>query len=383
VLDVKILLAFAEIMLALLFLLAYANNVAFAGIKCRYSMNDEPKPSGRAVGGRARMEKLSPEERRDQAKSAAAARWSKKDVLRATHGSADRPLIIGGMPLDCYVLEDGTRVVSQRSMIRALGLTRGGARHDNELSRIGAQLPRFAALIWLKPFLGNDLELALSQPILFQPQGGTSYGYPATILADICDAILRARDAKATGPRQANIVQQADILVRGFARVGIIALVDEATGYQEDRARDALAQILEAFIAKELQPYVQTFPADFYKEMFRLRGLTFPGSVKRPQYFGMLTNDVVYKRLAPGVLNELKRIKVEQGKPRDKLFQRLTANIGYPKLREHLGSVVTIMTFSDNWHDFMSKLNRRHPRYGDQMELPLDYRQDKDTGRGL
>jgi P63C domain len=98
------------------------------------------------------------------------------------------------------------------------------------------------------------------------------------------------------------IAQQCEILVRGFARVSIIALVDEATGFQRDRAKNALAQILEAFVAKELQPRIKTFPDDYYAQLFRLRGLEYPNdSVKRPQYFGTLTNDIVYKRLAPGV----------------------------------------------------------------------------------
>ena len=347
-------------------------------------MAESETSAGRARGGKARMKLLSPDDRRDQARAAAAARWGKKDILRATHGSQDHPLQIGGTSIDCYVLEDGTRVVSQRSMIRALGLTRGGARNDIELTRIGAELPRFATLVWLKPFLNKDLELALSNPILFRPSHATTYGYPATILADICDAILSARDAGAAGPRQASIVRQADILVRGFARVGIIALIDEATGYQADRARDALAQILQAFIAKELQPYVETFPIDFYRHLFRLRGLDFPSwSVKRPQYFGMLTNDIVYKRIAPGVLEELKRIKLESGKSRDKLFQRLTSNIGYPKLREHLGSVVTIMKLNKTWQSFMDTLDQLHPKYGDTILLPMNYDQEHDDGNGL
>lgn len=339
------------------------------------------EPKGRAKGGAARMSALSSEERKAQAKSAAAARWHKRSILRATHDSEDHPLKIGGVEIDCYVLEDKTRVVSQRSMLRALSLTRGGARHEAEQSRVGAELPRFAALMWLKPFISNELEAALSNPILFRGPTGTAYGYPATILADICDAILKARDAGATGLRQQGIVQQADLLVRGFARVGIVALVDEATGYQADRARDALAKILEAFIAKELQPYVETFPVAYYEHIFRLRGLEFPnGTVRRPKYFGTLTNDIVYKRLAPKVLEELKRVKIEEGKPRDKLFQRLTSNIGYPKLREHLGSVVTIMKLSKNWGAFMNKLDMLHPRYGDTMQLPLD---DEDDGKGI
>lgn len=156
--------------------------------------------------------------------------------------------------------------------------------------------------------------------------------------------------------------------------MGIISLVDEATGYQDIRASDALARILEAFIASELQPYVQTFPTDFYRELFRLRGLSYPNSpVQRPQYFGHLTNDIVYKRLAPSVLEELKKVQLknEAGRPRHKLFQRLTNNIGYPKLREHLGSVVMLMKLCKDWDEFKYQLDRFHPRFGDTMMLPF------------
>src|SRR5439155_16246024 len=114
-----------------------------------------------------------------------------------------------------------------------------------------------------------------------------------------------------------------------LAHVGIIALVDEATGYQEVRTKDALAKILEAFIDKELQPWIRTFPADFYRELFRLRGLDYESeNVKRPQYFGILTNNIVYERLAPGVLDELRVVtpKDEKGRRRHKFFQRLTTN---------------------------------------------------------
>jgi hypothetical protein len=351
--------------------------------------NENPEagaPKGRAKGGKARMQAMSPEQRKAQAQKAASARWAKGNVLKATHGSPDHPLRIGNIEIDCYVLEDGTRVVTQRSMIKAMGLTRGGIRGEYEVERGGAELPRFATQNWIKPHLGNDLEVALSSPILFKLPTAIGYGYPATILADLCDAILRARDAGDTGPRQMGIVTQADTLVRGFARVGIVALVDEATGYQRDRAKDALSRILEAFIAKELQAWVQTFPADFYEQMFRLRGLKFPNeSVQRPRYFGLLTNDIVYKRLAPGVLSELKRVtpRNEEGRPTAKYFQSLTNNVGYPKLKEHLGAVVALMRISKTWDDFINLLNQHYPRYGDTIMLPMDYDPSRDDGRGL
>jgi hypothetical protein len=86
------------------------------------------------------------------------------------------------------------------------------------------------------------------------------------------------------------------------------------------------------------------------------------------------------------VLDELKRVtpKNETGRFKHRLFQRLTTNLGYPKLREHLGAVVATMRMSDNWHDFINKMDRFYPRYGETYELlPLSYDKDKDDGKGL
>jgi hypothetical protein len=338
--------------------------------------------TGRAIGGKARMDSQTPEQRQVQARLAAEARWGRgpsKPLLKASHAGT---LEISGLKIPCYVLEDGTRVLSQRGLNDAFGITHGGGQDR------GQKMPRFVGLKALEPFIPNDLTAGILTPIRFTPpHGGNPVGgSAAAALPEICNVWLKAREANVLTDRQLVTAQKAEILVRGLAHIGIIALVDEATGYQRDRAADSLAKILEAFIAKELQPYVPTFPSEYYQEVFRLRGLEFPkDSVKRPQYFGILTNDVIYKRLAPGVLEELKKVtpKLESGRHKDRLFQRLTTNRGYPKLRELLGSVVTIMTFSRDWPDFMEKLNRRHPRFGDQLMLPLDYSQSGDNGQGL
>ena len=229
--------------------------------------------------------------------------------------------------------------------------------------------------------------MVLSNPVKFiRPgRGGkTALCFEATILADICDSVLAAREDGKLSGKQLIIAGQCEILLRGFARVGIIALVDEATGYQKDRAKDELAKILEAFVAKELQPYVKTFQYEFYEQMFRLRGLTFPGNgVKRPQYFGHLTNDIIYRRLAPGVWKELKEQaeRNDRGQIKHKLFQKLTPDFGHPKLRDLLTAVTTIMKLSEQWGDFKDKLDRLHPAYNETMLLPLELKDD--TGKGI
>lgn len=328
------------------------------------------KPGGRAAGGQARAAKLSSARRSEIAKKAAAARW--EDLPAVFCGSADSPLRIGEVAIECYVLEDDTRVITQGSFLRALGRSRTARRTEPDDG-----LPPMLQGQALRPFITDEMR-ERAKPIPFLIGKTKALGYNAELLVDVIEVLLAARSAGTLPTNQQPAAVAAEILMRGLARVGITALVDEATGYQDVRTKNALAEILEAFVATELQPYLTTFPPDFYKEMFRLKDLPYRAdSVKRPQYFGLYTNDIVYKRLAPGVLAELKAVqeKTPAGHAKHKLFQRLTDNVGYPKLREHLGSVVTLMKLSSDWDDFKAKLETIHPVPSDQglLDFPVQH----------
>lgn len=338
----------------------------------------DPRESGRQ-GGLARASRLPTETRSEIARRAAQKRWG-TTIPQAEHAG---DLQIGDLTLACAVIDDGThaiRVISQSTMLRAL-------RRSSRPKSGDAGTVLFADN--LKPFVSEELAETLRKPIAYRtPNGTRALGFPAEILPQICQVYLEARrqDPSPLFYNQKPAAVAAEILVQGLAQVGITALVDEVTGYQDVRAKDALARLLEAYIAKELQPWVRTFPEDFYQQLFRLRKLEYPtGTVKRPLYFGQITNDIVYKRLAPGVLDELKRVQIkdEAGRPKHKLFQRLTQNAGYPKLREHLGSVVTLMKLSNDWDDFHHKLDQIHPRFGTTMMLPFEEIGGEDSGTGL
>lgn len=274
------------------------------------------------------------------------------------------------------MLDSGVRVLSQRGLQTGLGMSIGGG------SKVGEQrLVSF--LVSLSEKTNQNKELSaridslaerLRSPLKFRLPGGsaTAFGYEATILADICDVVLAARQIPGALQRQQmHIAGQAELLVRGFARVGIIALIDEATGYQKDREKDALAKILEAFVAKELQPYLKTFPADYYEQLFRLYELPYPpigNKSWRPAFFGHITNEVVYSRLAPDLLPELKKA-ASKAERKAKLHQWLTNDIGHPKLREHLASIVSIMKLSKTPENFKDNVNTIHPRHGETKQL--------------
>ncbi|MCX5905319.1 MAG: P63C domain-containing protein [Proteobacteria bacterium] len=280
-------------------------------------------------------------------------------------------LKIGETELNCAVLDDGIRIISRNAIFRAFGRTkRGRARYETR----EPNMPSFLDAKNLKPLINEDLMRGLNQITYTTLSGRQATGYNAEILPLLCDLYLQARSDNLLNKRQLPLAVAAEILVRSLSKIGIIALVDEATGYQEIRDKIALQKILEMYIAKELKPWIKTFPDEFYENLFRLRNWQFrPLSVKRPVVVGKITNDLIYKRLAPGILKELKGItpRDEKGRTKHRYFQRLTENIGHPKLREHLASVTALMKASSTWQIFYRLIQRALPQYGTTLELPL------------
>ncbi len=325
--------------------------------------SDEPEQpkSIASLGGTASAAKLSAAERRERARNAATARWG-YNLPVATHGSPDRPLRFGAIEIPCYVLNDERRVIVQTGMLKALSMSKGTSREGE-----GDRLTKFVTGKSLNPFISKDLLEMIKNPIRFQvPSGGVpAYGYEATVIADLCDAVLEARRQGGLHRQQAHIAAQCEILVRALTKTGIIAMVDEVTGYQEIRERDALAKILEAFIAKELQPYMRMFEADYYKAICTLKGWEYKTSSRRPRALAQITNDIVYSRLAPGVLEKLreKNPVVKGGRRGAKHFQWLTENKGNPELQKHLQRVTGWMEMSETWEEFYSILNKKKPVY--------------------
>ncbi len=308
---------------------------------------------------------MTKEERRNRARKAAMARWTKdgdEPIQQATHEGFLR--IIGDLEISCYVLENGERIVSTRGMMKGLGRTWRGRKYA------GTELPVFLEAKNLKAFVDGELATGPITKSFLTPGGMLAEGILGEQVPNICNVYLRARDAGVLTTSQIKVARQADLLMRGFATVGIVALIDEATGFQDDRDRRALATILEKFIAKELRAWVKTFPLDYYRELCRLRSVTFSPDMKLPQYFGHLTNDVIYSRLAPGVLAALKKRNpvIENGGRRHKHHQHLTTDVGHPKLLQHLGSVVTLMKISPDWETFAVTLDKIHPVH---KEYPL------------
>lgn len=293
-------------------------------------------------------------------------------ILKVTHGSSKTPLKIGDLEIDCYVLEDGTRVLSQRGVNKAFSVPQGGGDSG------GLKIPRFLAQSPLKAFISADLMAGVSEPIRYiPPHGGiAATGIKATLLPDICAVWIKAKEAgKLKTQRQLETAIKAEIISNGLKHIGIIALVDEVTGYQNVRKADELKTILEAYIAKELLPWTKKFPDNYYEQLFRLNGWQYnPASVKRPKVAGKMTEDIIYRLLPPGVLEDVKKKNPKDAKGRRKYkhHQLLSEQIGIHHLEKQIAAVVTLMRISPNWRKFKTFLNRAFPQQNHQFDLLED-----------
>lgn len=284
---------------------------------------------------------------------------------------------IGEKEIPCAVLDDvdNTRVLTQEGFLGAIG--RAAKAKGGEGATVDG-LPAFLRAKNLIPFISNGL-IESTSPIIFEPLKGhgfkgTAFGYRATLLSDVCWVYHDANRAGQLLPSQKHIGEMCEVLLRGLTNVAIEALVDEATGFQDIRARDALQKVLEKYCSAEVKPWVKTFDNDFYKEVFRLNDWLYdPSSIKRPGVIGHWTNDI-YDRLAPGIRQELHRIvrRDEQGRPKDKLHQHLTTEVGHPELIGYLTAIKALMRASSSWASFQDLLQRAYPKFNTTMVLPFD-----------
>jgi hypothetical protein len=163
-------------------------------------------------------------------------------------------------------------------------------------------------------------------------------------------------------------------LLDGLADIGIIALVDEATGYQAERDHDALQKILAAYINEELLPWQRRFPDSYYRELFRLLNWQYsPPQVKRPRLVGKITDDVIYKQLPPGVRDALRKKNPPNasGNRTRRHHQFLTEEIGNPHLQNQITAVTTLMRASKTRAQFNELFKTAFPPENEQLELPM------------
>lgn len=343
------------------------------------------KDEAKARGGHARADALAPEERAEIARKAALARWAKEETK--DQDEADEPgaeeildpipampiarwrgvLNIIGLEVPCYVLDDGQKVIGRTSATELLtGIKGGGA------------LEKYIGAKALEPFINKDLVLEKLVPFrLLEVEGleRAVKGLPHDLMIELCQGFVAALqstfDPSSKMPRlterQMQMAMKASAFLSACAKVGLEALIDEATGYQYVRAEDALQVKLRAFIAEELRAWEKTFPDELWAEFGRLTG--WKGTLhSRPKWWGRLVIEMIYDTLDPEIADYLKRNRPPPGVH---WHRQLTENIGVRSLVSRCYEIVGMAKDCTNMRELREKVARHYGRGLVQFTLAL------------
>jgi hypothetical protein len=329
---------------------------------------------GASKGGRARANVLDEEERREIASKAGKARWAKKRAEEGAEEAAVEPveivddrapsvplgpdklpfsafpgtLMMGSLELECHVLDDGRRVLTGSEIVRAL---RGTKSKPASVQRYFDGMPNFA------PGMFDDRMMHFRIP----NNPTTALGFEATVLIDICDLYIAADEAGTLKSNQRGLVRQSWTIMRASSKVGIEALIDEATGYQEVREKRALQVKLQAFIAEDMQKWVKTFPDEFWHELARLEGIRYQAR-HRPLRWGNYVLKFVYRAMDEDVAAELKK-RTPNPHYKQNLHQHLR-DFGKDQLQRQLGGVIAIMRQCNDMSEFRARFETVYEKQG-------------------
>lgn len=279
-------------------------------------------------------------------KIASQERWH-PTIPKATHSGI---LFIGEKEIACDVLEDGRRVLRQKTLLRAMGKgTLGG--YEQERGK-ELNLPTFMTANNLRPYFGDDF-IKKGTLIFYKDRNGKKcFGYEASLLPEACKVYVQAEHDGVLQKNQLPIASVCKIMLYSLATVGITALVDECTGYQKVRERNELQKLLDLYIAKELQPWTKRFPNEFFDHFKRHYG--YENIKGTPHFIGHFINKYVYKELSPEILDELKRLNpvIANGKRLVHHHRLLTKDMGCPALDKQIQKVTNFLSATDSIDEF-------------------------------
>jgi hypothetical protein len=349
-------------------------------------MENLPKLSGKVRSGKARMEKLTPEERKALARAGAKQRWenAKNAGIKTAGENADyQPIVLdanntkdnslpiarwpgiltmGSKEIPCYVLDDGRRIISRNAATGFLTEERGGGNLENYL--------KVESLRGFVPSGFRDEMIEFFIPGTSVPNT-TTRGISAESFIEICQAYVSAFESKAlTTDRQKEIAIKAAMFLAACAKVGLIAMIDEATGYQYERASDALQIKLKLFLAEEMRKWDKTFPDQLWEQFGRLTNWT-GGIHSRPKYWGNLVMELIYEYLDADVAQWLRENAPKPLKGQN-YHQWMSEQYGLKRLIEHIWKVVGIASTCSDIKELKHKMEELYgKRQGFQYALKL------------
>lgn len=355
------------------------------------TLSDESAANRASLGGKSRGEKLSPEQRKEIASKAAQKRWQR--LRQRAQDAEDRPgenaclespyapivlenkklplarwpgvLSVGNVEIPVYVLDDGRRIVSRTGATTVLTDGKGGG-----------NLESYIQVKAVEKYIPENLATRMVDFEIQEVVNKSVRGMEAETLLEICGGYVRAwQEGALTTDSQIGIAMRAAMFLAACSKVGLIALIDEATGYQYKRAEDELQVKLKLFLLEEMRKWEKTFPDELWIQFGRLTN--WKGGVNsRPKYWGNLVMELVYEYLDPDVAQWL-RENAPAPMHGQNYHQWLTEQYGLRKLVEHIWKVIGIASTCEDIKELKHKMEELYGKkpgfqYGLKLIAPKD-----------
>lgn len=263
------------------------------------------------------------------------------------------PVKIFDVELDCYILQDGTALLNKGKMMKAIGRAWKGT------SRTTGR-PNFIGAVNLQPFVTPELEEKLNG-LEFYDGGKLISGYHADILPLVCNVYLEARTAGVLSVSQLPIAQKCEMLIRSFARVGIVALIYEQLRFEKYKHPDALRLLIESYLSEEIRKWAKEFPDELFLHMDRIYGNLRTTSRNRPMYYAKFIRKYIYEPIEKGLVLE----KLDEKNPTNKkgtrkvrFHQLMNEEKGLPILRSQIWQTTATLKISASKRKFENNYAR-------------------------
>lgn len=263
------------------------------------------------------------------------------------------PLDFGGTTLEVAVLDDGTRAITGRGVLRLLAV---------KLDNFGRFYDRIAS---------KSAGLTLRSRVTFKTiEGPIAHGIDAVDLASFCGAFTDLALAGELHPKQRPIQARARVVEVALRNIGIVALIDEVTGYQSTRPERELQERLRMYLRAEPAAWQRAIPEDLYVLVCGLYRWAYTrGQALRPQGLAGWTWRFVYQFLPAEVRGELRRVNPTPHLSGPRHHQLLTP-AARKSLDEHCIRLTTVLRQSSSKVDFEARFEREFCGGGLQLALP-------------
>ena len=270
-------------------------------------------------------------------------------------------LAIGEGELPCYVLEGGTRVFSTTGLLKSLGF-KSNTNADEVFK--SPQIRPYLPVVADRKVRGNLIDF-------YTDKGNLARGYDVERFIEICQAYSQALEkSELTLERHLDAARKANAILRACSKIGVIALVDEVTGYQYARAENELQFKLKLYLSAEMRGWEKTFPDDLWIQFARLTHWSGSPTKNRPRHWGYFVMDLIYRSLDPDVAEYLKNNKPEPKRGQN-YHQWFNEDYGVKKLREHINRIIGMAQVAGSIGELKNKVAYYYKKEPLQLDLFL------------